>query len=283
MTAPRILGENSPVQNVNAPVVGWHFDYQVRVGLLANGATRVVEIPIQLGSPFCLRAIGGYNVAENSTTAQLTGGLIAFTDSQDQWLATNIISITADWPGGGLDAQYEPVYEQIVYGPASVIQVRITNDSGETWHDPRIVFRGTHLYYRNRIYAESYPPCYTSFPYERPVDIARTPTAAGQTFRDIPLVVTGADFVLRGGVITLVEGAMADLEFQLRDQSGRPYSNDFIHHNWLFSTALAQRPGLFYPEIYLPKERILLMDVFQGENAAFDVQVSFMGARVFPK
>ncbi len=284
-TAPRILGADSPRQNQDAKVIGRHYDYQVRMGAISNGATsKIMELPIQLGAPFCLRGVGGYNVAAGSfATAALTGGFIEFTDSQDQWLATEEIGISADWPGGGLDAQYEPVYQQIVYGPESVIQVRLKNSSGADWADPRIVFRGSQLFFKDRMYAPSYPACYNAFPYSFPVEVARTPTAAGQSFRDIPLQVLGADYALRGAVLTLISGAIADLEVTLKDQAGRPYSNDFIHHNWLFSTALAQRPGIFYPEIYLPKDRILLMDLFQGANAAFNVEISTMGVRVFPK
>jgi len=285
MTAPRILGANSPRQNPNAPIVGWHFDYQLRIGPLAHGAiSAVLDLPVQLGAPFCLRAIGGYNIAADTfLTAPLTNGFIEFTDSQDQWLATDLIGISGDWPSGGTDALYEPVYEQIVYGPNSVIQVRIRNGSAADWHDPRLVFRGTHLYFKDRIYSPSYPPCYTAFPYEFPLDFDASVSAAGQTFRDIPLTVTGADYALRGAVLSLVAGSIEDLEIQLKDQSGRPYSNDFIHHKWLFSTDLAQRPGIFYPEIYLPKDRILLADFFQGENEDFHIQLSTMGARIFPK
>ncbi len=297
MTAsvPRILSPDSPKQNPNTKVVGWHYDYLLRAGALADGATsKVLDLQIQPGSPFCLRAIGGYDVEQDEragpAVSPLTGGFIEFTDSQDQWLATHEIGISGDWPTGGLNTLYEPVYQQIVYGPASVISVRLTNSSGADWADPRIVFRGTHLYYKDRIYAPTYPKCYTAFPYEFPVTFNITPSGANQTFRDLPLSiaanapkgVTGADFVFRGGVLSLVSGSMADLEFTIRDQAGRPYSNDYIHHNWLFSTNLAERPGIFYPEIYLPKDRILLFDLFQGENAAFNVQLSAMGVRVFP-
>ncbi len=281
MTAPRILGQNSPPQNPNSRVIGWHFDYLLRIGPVANGQTVVVDLPILPGAPFCHRAIGGYNVAENSVTTPLSHCFVQWTDPNDQWLATEQVGISGDWPGGGLNALYEPVYQQMVYGPGSVIQVRFTNNSGGTLTDPRLVFRGTKLYYRDRIYSVSYPECYTSQPYEFPVNFDITPSGAGQTFRGIPLQVTGADFVFRGATLSLVSGAMSDLEFQLLSQDGRPHSSDFIHHAWLFSTNLAERPGIFYPEIYLPKDKLLLFDVFQGANAAFNVQLNAIGARIF--
>jgi len=288
LTAPRILGIDSPPQNVNAPVVPWHYDYLLRFGAIADGDSKIIDLIIQAGSPFVLRGIGGYNVEpgegeEPTTVLPLTGGFIEFTDSQDQWLFSNAVSITADWPGGGLNAQYEPVYQQIVYGPASTIQVRLTNSSGADWADARVVFRGTHLYFKERVYSQTYPKCYTAYPYEKQIQFDITPTAAGQTFRDQPFIVTGADYVFRGAVLSLISGSMADLEFIVKDQYEHPYSSDFIHHSWLFSTSLAQRPGIWYPEIYLPKDRMLLVDIFQGANAAFNVQLSTMGTRIFPK
>lgn len=284
MTAPRILGQDSPAQNPAAPVRGWHYDYKLAIGALANGATSaVLDLQINPGTPFCLRGIGGYTVARNSVTTQMAGAFVEFTDSTDQWLATEQVGTSGDWPTGGNNALYEPVYQQVTYGPNSVIQVRITNSSGADWDSAFLIFRGSHYYYGDRIYSPTYPDCYTSFEYQFPIELNFNPAAANQEFRDLPLTVSGADYVCRAAVLTLISGSMADLEFKLKDQAGRPYSNDYIHHAWLFSSAQAERPGLFYPEIYLPKDRILLVDCQQGEHAAFNVQLSTMGARVFPK
>ena len=83
MTAPRILGIDSPPQNVNAPVVPWHYDYLLRFGAIADGDSKIIDLIIQAGSPFVLRGIGGYNVEpgegeEPTTVLPLTGGFIEF-------------------------------------------------------------------------------------------------------------------------------------------------------------------------------------------------------------
>ena len=49
-----------------------------------------------------------------------------------------------------------------------------------------------------------------------------------------------------------------------------------------------QRPellslGIWYPEIYLPKDRILLIDAQQNENAPAEFALTFTGQRIWPK
>ncbi len=285
MTAtPRIMSANSPPSK-GGRVVGWHFDYQLKLGAIANGQRVQLELLIELGAPFCLRGIGGYKVQAGPVVSPLTGGFLTISDSRDLVLMNQLIGISGDWPTGGNNALYEPVYQQVVFGPESVMNVVLTNSSGVDWADARLVFRGTKLYYRDRIHSVSYPSNYTCFPYEQSLNFS---VAASQTLRDQPLTVNGTDFVFRGAALELNASAqggnsMADLEFKMRDQEGRPYSNEYIHHAWLFPTAFSQRPGTFYPEIYLPKDRILLFDLKQGGATTADVNLALQGARIFPK
>lgn len=283
MTQPRIMGAQSPPQNRNSQVVGWHFDYLLRCGAVSNGQTIVTELQMDLGAPFCLRGIGGYNVVTAThVVSELSGAFLSFSNSVDQFLQTAQIGTSGDWPSGGLNALYEPVYQQILYPSNSVLQVRLTNSSGADWDSARIVFRGTKLYYRDRIYSPSYPSCYRAIPYQQSLTI---PVLASGTFT-IPLTVSGADYAFRGGVLKIdssIAGSIPDLEMKIRDQEGKAYSNDYIHHSWLFSSDLAQRPGLFYPEIYLPKDRQLLIDCQQNTATAPTVNLVLTGERIFPK
>lgn len=305
-TAPAILGINSPRQKPGNKVVGWHYDYQLKLGAILNGATTpAIELQIAPGAPFALRGIGGYNVSAPGgggaiVTDELAGAFIQFTDAQDNWLQTNLVgtgeneiaagNFSADWAIGGQDALYESVYNQLMYPPGSVITVRVTNASGGDWHDPRIVFRGTKFFYENLIYSPCYPQCYTAIPYQWPVtwgtNLDEITLGALSTTQNIPLRVTGADFVLRGGMVTLdtsVAGAgIGDLEILIKDQDEKAYANDYIHWQWLFSS-LAHRPGVWYPEIYLPKDRVLLIDCKQGENKTAVFSLVFTGSRVWPK
>lgn len=291
---PRIMGANSPPARPSR-VVGWHFDYQVRFGSVVAGAkSALIELPIQLGAPFCLRGIGGYNIADGGVAAALNDVLVTFSDSNDNFLQNQAIGVTntgsGDWLEGGLNALYEPVHNQVVYAPNSVLQVQVTNNGADTLADPRIVFRGTKLYYDELIYCPSYPPRFSSQPFQYsvqfPIDPLGTGTitiGASTTLRSVPVQAFGTDFVLRGGVFTPVSGSTADIEILLRDQYERPYANDFIHWNWLFSSAFAQRPGVWYPEIYIPKDRMILMDIQQNVASQGVFALTFEGSRVFPK
>lgn len=282
--APRIMAPNSPRQQ-SAPVLGWHYDYLLKMGAISNGQTVLKQLLIDIGAPFCLRGIGGYKIQAGPVVTTLAGGFLAFSDPHDAYLMNQTIGISGDWPTGGQNALYEPVYQQLVFGPGSTMNVLLTNNSGGDWADARLVFRGTKLYYRDRVNKVSYPKCYTALPYEYSLNFAISATGLLQ---NQPLLVTGTDFVFRGAALELDANkrggnSMADLEFIIKDQEGHPYSNDFIHHNWLFPTQFSQRPGVFYPEIYLPKERVLLFDLQQGGATTADVNLAVQGARIFPR
>jgi hypothetical protein len=285
MTPPRILGANSPRQNPNARVVGWHYDYLLRAGAISNGQTIETELPLTpLGTPFCLRAIGGYNVAAGPVVSQLSGVFLEFDNGGvNQWLQTQEIGLSGNWPSGGFNALYEPVWQQVVYPNNSAITVRIRNSSGGDLADVRIVFRGTRLFYRDRITVFPYPDCFNYLPFERGITI---PLSANTTTANIPLQAFNGDLVIRGATLeqdVSVAGSIPDLEVALKDQYGQGYSNDFIHYRWLFSQQSAQRPGIFYPEIYIPKDRQLLIDAQQNSATSPQVQLNFIGQRVYPR
>lgn len=277
---PRIMGAESPPIRRSA-VVGWHFDFLVRCGAISNGQTRDnIELNIPPGAPFCLRGIGGYNVAAGPVVAALTGGFLQFTDSRDAWLQSQSIGISGDWARGGQNGLYEPVYEQIVYGPGSTMRIRLTNSSGGDWADARLVFRGTKLYYKDVLAPRSYPPCWRGFPYDQSLTFT---VGANTTLPEQPLIINGTDFVFRGAEIDSTSGSMADLEIQIATQDQKPYSNDFIHHLWLFPTQLSQRPGVFYPEIYLPKDKVLLFNLQNNAAGSVTFNLNCQGARIFPQ
>jgi hypothetical protein len=74
------------------------------------------------------------------------------------------------------------------------------------------------------------------------------------------------------------------VEFRLRDQYEFPYSNDFIHWAWLFPQNLSNRPGIWYPEIYVPKDRMILLDSLQANaEDTLNINLSFVGARIWPR
>lgn len=287
--APRIAAPNSPTPRQQTKVVGWHFDFVLRIGALADGASLTLELPIPPGAPFCLRAIGGYDVEAGPDVIPLTDCLLQFSDQTDNFLQNERIGTTGDWNTGGENALYEPVYNQITFGPGSAQQVRVTNDSGGAYTNAFLIFRGVKLYDADLIYIQSYPEKYRGVPYQFPVQWPPSIVGDGNILvggageiRDIKIEAKGGDFTFRGGMITQITGSIADVRLRFRDQWGRNYSSDYVHCRWLFSNTLAQRPGVFYPELYIPKDRILLMDLQQNEASAALINLCLTGQRVFP-
>ena len=94
-----------------------------------------------------------------------------------------------------------------------------------------------------------------------------------------------------------------DISVVVRDYNRMPYSNDWIPVDLIFGCSPISAdfpvgpaatmipalgtgpglPGLIYPEIYLPAQHQLLIDVYQDTNgvAGDDLFLNFIGAKVF--
>lgn len=93
-----------------------------------------------------------------------------------------------------------------------------------------------------------------------------------------------------------------EMSVVLKDYNGMPYMNDFVDINILFGMGqfLAAYPvgaaafttpfgtgpglpGLIYPEIYLPANHQMLIDIQQtaAGTPAIDLLVNFIGAKIF--
>lgn len=264
-------------------VIERHFDYVIDAGAIANGETkRDIQIQLQLDAPFCLRGLGGYVINEAGTAVTgLGGGFLQFDDSELRWLQSDLTAMTADIVVSGRNAQYSPYWRQSVYPKGSVVSFQLRNASGGDWFKTRLVFRGAKLFYEGQVWSPTYPSCYETLPFE----LSLTPAVTAlQTLPDNLITIQGdADVVIRGAVATPVSGSIANLEFRLKDWRDNYYSNDFINYRWLFSQNLAQRPGIFYPEIYVPRNAQFLYDMRQGQNAAGSLNLSLIGAKVFPR
>ena len=120
---------------------------------------------------------------------------------------------------------------------------------------------------------------------------------------------TDADFVLRAGQagpvqVGLQRATIAEVFFRLKDHTYKPFSNDFVHIDVLFGSGNMPNtipiglvpaylpligtgpvgPGLFYPEIYVPKNEQLFYDVMRADPAVnVNVSFNFIGSKVFRK
>jgi hypothetical protein len=121
-----------------------------------------------------------------------------------------------------------------------------------------------------------------------------------QTFKVKP----DADFVFRAGQAgnPFSNTPLTEVFAILRDEDEKPYSNDAIQIDILFGNSggatvfpgtLApigggpNLPGVFFPEIYIPKNHLMYMDVSRNDTAGGavtqDIPFTFIGQKVFQK
>jgi hypothetical protein len=176
-------------------------------------------------------------------------------------------------------------------------------------------FRGYKLYPKGTVPAYTYPAKCASQTFSYPVFVSQlgpTVLTGGMRRNQIFTVKQDADFVLRGGQSFMpstngdASRTLAEVSIVLKDADKHPYSNDFMPLDVLWgtggigesvpisTTSVApfgtgpQSPGLFYPEIYVPKNQQLLYDlkraeVIGGGNVPEDFTFNFIGGKVFDK
>ena len=58
-------------------------------------------------------------------------------------------------------------------------------------------------------------------------------------------------------------GSQKGLGIIIRDTYGKAFMNDYVPIELIFGFDNSQNPGLVYPEIYIPKQQQLFMDIAQ--------------------
>lgn len=88
----------------------------------------------------------------------------------------------------------------------------------------------------------------------------------------------GVGFGLGAGVNTRGIGV------RWKDLSGKYYMNDYIPLEMAFGFDNSQRPGLVYPEIYIPKNQQMYFDFNNLDGSALDgtLTLAFKGSKVYP-
>lgn len=301
-----------------------HHDYILEIPFLASGANVIAE-PLQLDTdaPFLLRGRGIRIAPPTSTRAQTNVQLMRFRykNQAGEYLAQIPLVTPQDFQFAyGQGGNYKPVYPEQPYPPGGTIEVDLYND-GPDATNVQIIFRGVKIFRDGAFPDPTYPAkCRAlDFTYQSgkgtPTDAALIlqPTGAGSELRQMAFNTrSDADFVLRGGQAGNWDGDLGDgglystfgyteLFIQLMDANLKPYSNVPIHIDWLFGNAggnaipgefLAlgnSAPGLFVPEIYLPKNSIMFFDLIRrdgpyiGVTDALPVRISiaWIGSKVY--
>lgn len=209
-----------------------------------------------------------------------------------------------------------PVSPQVFYPRQSAITVDVQNTGTTDITNLFLYFRGVKLFAPGAVKSYPYPPRFAGLNYVYP---ARKNTTTGglQGIFNFPAVggpqryffqcKADADFVLRAGQSggTFESAVPHEVFITLRDEDEKSYSNDGVQWEILFGNSNMGNiypygggnyfpnyvgpvsPGILYPEIYVPANHLLSLDVVRNDlnigQETVDLPLQFWGQKVFAK
>jgi hypothetical protein len=259
--------------------------YQLRTGpLAAGGGLQEFEIPTDSDAPFCMRGFGVFFPC---------GGAIKLRFARpDQRFVQRTFGVARTGPQGGLvsdesiGTEWAPVFPNIVLSVQSAIVIQLQNIFGADIHECRIVFAGTKLFQPGVVWSRQYPDRFRTIPFSYPIPLNLPAVTKQGPIIAPPALNADADFVWQGGTFTdgIGGGASNDIGFRVRDDSGKYYMNDYIWAQHLFGFNFGERPGMPYPEIYIPKNERVFLDVERNDVGMVDApncKLVLKGYKVF--
>jgi hypothetical protein len=296
-----------------------HHDYvlgptqDVRLTSVAAGALiKGVTLQLDPDAPFVLR---GRAVRQSYTAALTQDGLqflrMRWAGPALDYRQQGMVPQSVEMANFGQFGNPKPVFPPVVYPANGLITVDLENTGTSAISNLMLFWRGVKLFPWGAVPAYTYPPRFASLAFSYPQVI--TALGVSELRQDNILTVRpDADFVLRSGQATApfsVAGrTFAEVFIKLKDFNKKPYSNDFIPLDVLFGAGELPatiplgptpsfiapfgpgpaQPGLFYPELYVPKNHQLLFDLKRtdgsgGSNQAEDLTIVWGGGKVFPR
>jgi len=269
-------------------IIERHQDYVVNVGTVPAGITipNVLK-ELNTDAPFCLRSIGGWRADRND----LTHGKLRYTDELNNW-TTSVTTLLGTGlfgflPGRtGMNSLPQPVYPQRVYQPGANVWFDFTNTSADEWTGVKLLLRGVKLFEEGAIYSPRYPDHYRSLPFCQQLSVSIPNNTQTLLNEELSLVST-YDFVIQSltavELKTSAQPLWSNLGIKIKDHWGMAFSDDYVQMDWLFSSGLASRPGLLYPEIYMQANDNLFFDIARtdaGGPTQLDFRMCLAGMRV---
>jgi hypothetical protein len=284
----------------------------VRLTSVAAGATiEEIKLATDGDAPFVLT---GRAVRQTYTSA-LTQANLA--DLKSRWAGPSkdyrsdflLESLAMVYYGQG--GNPKPIAPGVEYPANSTILVDCQNTGASAIPGLTYYFIGYKLYPWGSVVGYSYPKKFAPQTFAYPVPnlaLGVSEYRPGQIFT----VKDDADFVIRAGqgptFFSTGGRTFAEVSIILRDFDKKPYSNDFVHFDVLFGNGAApatipvgptpsfvkpfgtgpSSPGLFYPEIYVPRNHQLRYDLQRsdgavGSNVSEDFTFNLIGSKVFEK
>lgn len=298
-----------------------HFDYVLgpnQDGRLASvAAGQLVEglvLRLDMDAPFILRS-RALRMTPASETAQLAieDLRLRWAGPDRQFQSQDLIRQSLVGPYFGQVGNPMPVSPQVVYPRGGQIMVDLLNDGANTITNLSLYFRGSKVYAPGEVKSYGYPNTFGGLPFAYPqgtysdtdgLTLVRSVAAVQAPLRQTFKVKGDADFVFRAGQAgnPFSTTPLTEVFATLKDEDEKPYSNDAIHIDVLFGNSGApgvfgsgaspigggpNLPGVFFPEIYLPKNHLMYMDVSRNDTAqgavTQNIPFTFIGQKVFAK
>ena len=262
-----------------------HQDYVLRnITVPAGGSVKYV-IPLDSDAPFALRCVLSSGMPNANGKSQFEFAITGMDDRR--YMGGN-----GD-PANGVDSMVNPgslpfiVYPQIAFPSNIAIQVNVIDTSGVGISGAVMVFRGTKIYPPGTQFGPAYPQPFSelNFRYVYPLVIAQGSTGTPSLLLSQPLnIQSDADFVVRMCSAGNTAGDAYDAPNTwaiLRDQYGKPYSNDWVPIELLFPQT-NEPYSTIYPEIYLQKSTQLLLDLMRTSGIQTNtIQIVLHGSKIF--
>jgi hypothetical protein len=299
-----------------------HHDYvlgpnqDVRLASVAAGAViKGITLQLDADAPFELRS----RAMRQTYTAALTQAGLQFLKTR--WAGPTLDYRQQDFVPQGLEMAYygqganpKSVFPPVVFPANGVIVIDVWNTGAAAIPNLTFYWRGVKLFPWGAVPAYSYPDRFGALNFTYPQTISQLGVSEDRQ-NNIFTVKPDADFVLRAGQVTApfqivgdTTETFAEVFIKLKDENKKPYSSDFVHIDILFGSGSPAAtipigpvpsfvapfgtgpvaPGLFYPEIYVPKNQQLLYDLLRsdgavGANQPEDFVITWLGAKVFQK
>lgn len=276
-----------------------HQDYLLSIPSLPAGGRNQIPLKLDTDAPFALRLVRSRNIDLNGWRFTTPSGAYQSSALRTDWIVPATAGASA-YPSRG-----SIIYDELIYPPGSTINVDIGNATGEAITNAELLFRGSKLFQSGSMMVYTYPERMAVLPATYQVIVPNVTTTA--SIRNNQLTIKNdADMVIRCGACDAFTMSANPLDsayqftnvyVSLRDEQYKAYSNAPIHVNDLFGSGLPFpypgeddqmlfTPGLYTPEIYLPRRHNMYFDVFRtddGRQATVDLYFRFIGMKVFQR
>ena len=249
-----------------------------------------IQVKIDLDAPFVLR-----RRALGPVTADLPFLKTKWAGPDSDYRSDYILESLRQ-PYFGQNGTPKPVSPGITYPPNGTITLDLQNTSVDPIANLTFYWIGVNLYPWGALPAPTYPSEFRGETFSQAF-IQQAMGAPEIRLRQFFTAKSDGDIVIRGGQAGQVGivgnpgilGPSTAISVVMKDYNGMPYMNDWVDINILFGMAgvnFGNGPGhlgIIYPEIYLPAQRQLILDVQQSAAglAGCDLWINFTGAKVF--